>query len=172
MRPPLFIYSLGFSWNLLALLAGFRKADGDGLLRVGDLLAAASALQLALMHFVHLGLDLLAGGGAVLLLCGLLRCRLLCWGLLRWPSLLETFCLLLSWWMTFWLRTSLLPFWLPLGETSRESLRAGARTSLHQGWRRLRTNDVPGDEQADGERDVEHVAVCGARGCHCARRRR
>src|SRR5665213_4098033 len=70
--------------DLRALLAGFGKADGDGLFAARDFLAGASALQFSLLHFVHFGLDLLAGGGAVLaarraLLCrGLFRGRFLC----------------------------------------------------------------------------------------------
>src|ERR1700742_4193179 len=36
--------------NLFTLLACLRKSDGDGLLAVCNLLAAAAALQLALVH--------------------------------------------------------------------------------------------------------------------------
>src|SRR6185312_3756112 len=58
-----------------ALLAGFRKADGDGLFAARDFLAGTSALQRAFLHFAHFGLDLLAGGLAILapgraLFCG------------------------------------------------------------------------------------------------------
>src|SRR6185503_18433212 len=46
--------------HLGALLAGLREADGDGLLRIGDLLLRLpAALELTLLHLVHRLLDLL-----------------------------------------------------------------------------------------------------------------
>src|SRR6187402_1365512 len=74
-----------FGWDFLAFLTRLRKCDRDRLLRVRDLLSAASALQLALMHGVHLALDVAAGGRRILARCGLLRSflrSLLCSGFL------------------------------------------------------------------------------------------
>lgn len=49
--------------DLLARLTSFAEANSDGLLAAGDLLTAATALQLALLHFAHFGLHLLTGSG-------------------------------------------------------------------------------------------------------------
>ncbi len=57
---------VGVGRNLFALLPSFGQADRDGLLAARHFLSAAAALQLALMHFVHLALYLLACSFAVL----------------------------------------------------------------------------------------------------------
>src|SRR5665213_3901337 len=75
----------------LAGTARLGKADGDRLLAAGDLLAATTALQRAVLHLVHHLLDLLrrsfrifAGHGGSLLAVAL-RCRitLVCCGWFR-----------------------------------------------------------------------------------------
>lgn len=52
-------------WNLLAFPASFRKADCNRLLRIGHLFAASAALQLALFHFMHFALNVIARAWAV-----------------------------------------------------------------------------------------------------------
>src|SRR6202012_5009647 len=69
-------------WNFLAGLARLRQSNRDRLLRIRHLLAAAAALQLALLHRLHLAFDILTGRRAVLtsgrFLRGFLCCALLC----------------------------------------------------------------------------------------------
>ena len=48
-------------WHLRAFTPRFRKPDRNGLLRIGDLLAAAAALQLPALHLVHLFAYFFAG---------------------------------------------------------------------------------------------------------------
>jgi hypothetical protein len=52
-------------WDLHTLLSSFRKTDSNGLLAARHFFAAATALQFPELHRVHLGLDVLSGGGTV-----------------------------------------------------------------------------------------------------------
>src|SRR4051812_9952170 len=51
--------------HLGSLLAGLREADGDGLLRIGDLLLRLPALERAFLLLVHCLLDLFLRLGTV-----------------------------------------------------------------------------------------------------------
>src|SRR6185312_2232285 len=62
--------------HLLALLAGFRQADGDRLFAALDGLAASAALQRSALLFMHRALDILRGGfGIFACHCELLQRR-------------------------------------------------------------------------------------------------
>jgi hypothetical protein len=52
--------------NFHSGLSGLREPDGDCLLSARDFLAAAAALELALLHSFYLGFDALARGRRVL----------------------------------------------------------------------------------------------------------
>jgi hypothetical protein len=45
--------ALLFGGNLCSLFTRFRKPDSNRLLAAGHLLAASSALELAMLHFIH-----------------------------------------------------------------------------------------------------------------------